>query len=112
MGRISGITVRLYERTELKRDEANEPVWWEVPVDVDNVLVAPSTDTEIVDAERLYGKKAVYTLALPKGDAHEWEHCRVDFFGHSWRVIGFGTEGIEANIPLSWNKKIMVERYG
>jgi hypothetical protein len=36
----------------------------------------------------------------------------VDFFGHSWRVIGFGTEGIEANIPLSWNKKIMVERYG
>lgn len=111
MGRLSGITVTLYARTELSRDAANDPVYSEAATSVNNVLVAPSSDQEIIDAERLYGKKAVYTLGLPKGDTHEWKDCRVAFFGETFRVIGMGSQGIEDMIPLDWNKKIMVERY-
>ena len=108
---IKGIPVILYERTEIGRDEFDHLVYEEHPVTVENVLVAPASTTEILDAVHLYGKKAVYNIAIPKGDEHEWKDCRVDFFGQSWRVISFPQQGIEENIPLDWNQKWMVERY-
>ena len=108
---IKGIPVVLYERTEIGRDEFDHLVYEEHPVTVENVLVAPASTTEILDAVHLYGKKAVYNIAIPKGDEHEWKDCRVDFFGQSWRVISFPQQGIEENIPLDWNQKWMVERY-
>lgn len=108
---IKGIPVVLYERTEIGRDEFDHTVYEEHPVTVENVLVAPASTTEILDAVHLYGKKAVYNIAIPKGDEHEWKDCRVDFFGQSWRVISFPQQGIEENIPLDWNQKWMVERY-
>ena len=66
----------------------------------------------ILDVLNMTGKKAVYNIAIPKGDDHTWEDNRVEFFGESWRVIGFPQQGIEENIPLDWNQKWMVERYG
>ena len=108
---IKGIPVVLYERTEIGRDEFDHPVYEEHPVTEENVLVAPASTTEILDAVHLYEKKAVYNIAIPKGDEHEWKDCRVDFFGQSWRVISFPQQGIEENIPLDWNQKWMVERY-
>ena len=109
---IKGLTVILYEKTAAGVDDFNKTIYAEKAVRIENVLVAPATSTDVVESTNLYGKKAVYTLAIPKGDRHIWEDRRVDFFGESWRVIGFPTEGIEENIPLSWNKKVMVERYG
>lgn len=53
----------------------------------------------------------VNTLAIPKGNAHEWENREVRFFNKRWRVFGMPLEGIEDLIPLEWNKKVMVERY-
>ena len=64
-----------------------------------------------VTSQDLYGKKAVYTLAIPKGDTHDWIDARVRFFNQEWQAFGFPLEGMEANIPLNWNKKVMVERY-
>ena len=32
-------------------------------------------------------------------------------FAGTYRTIGFATAGIEANIPLKWNRKVKVERY-
>ena len=61
---------------------------------------------------QLYGKRLAYTLALPKGDAHDWHDVTVEFFGQRFRTYGDVTEGIEAMIPLQWNKKVKVERYG
>ena len=65
----------------------------------------------IVLAASRTGRKAVYTLAIPKGDTHEWEDQKVIFFGKEWRVFGAELEGIEDLIPLDWNKKVYVERY-
>lgn len=108
---IKGITVTLYEKKEAGKDPFGHQLYEEFPVDVDNILVAPASTTEILDTLNLTGKKAVYNIAIPKGDAHEWKDNRVDFFGESWRVIGFPQKGIEENIPLDWNDKWMVERY-
>ena len=109
---IKGITVTLYEITAAGVDEFNKTTYTEQAVDVDNVLVAPATSEEILDTINLYGKKAEYTMAIPKGDTHSWEDCKVSFFGEDWHVFGIPLQGIECDIPLAWNKKVMVERYG
>lgn len=112
MARIKGITVILLSKVQTDTDPFGAPIFEEQQIPVDNVLVAPSSVDEITTTEQLYGKKAVYTLAVPKGDEHVWQDQMVCFFGETWHVIGFPKEGIEENIPLDWNQKWMVERYG
>lgn len=111
MSIIKGITVTLHTRLNSGVDGFNNPIYTEKAVTVDNVLVTPVEDKDIVDALQLYGKKAVYELCIPKGDTHTWEDCRVDFFGQSFRVFGMGKEYIDENVPLEWNKKYKVEAY-
>lgn len=109
---ITGRTVVLLEKQQTGVDAFNRPTYAEVPVAVENVLIAPLSDQEVLDTLNLTGRKAVYQLGLPKGDAHDWENQRVQFFGQTWQVIGIPTEGQDELIPLSWNKKVKVERYG
>ena len=109
---MTGVTVILYDKQEIGRDSMNAPIYEEVPIEVENVLIAPSTSDDVLDTLNLHGKKAVYTLAIPKGDSHVWEDRRVRFFNEDWHVISFPTEGLEHLIPLSWNRKVQVERYG
>lgn len=108
---MKGITVILYTKTESGRDAFNTPVFDEIPVQVDNVLVSPSSNVEIAETLDLTGKRLVYDLAIPKGDSHDWENCKVSFFGEDWRVINFVAGGIEELVPLSWNAKVQVARY-
>lgn len=108
---MRGITITLYDRTQAGVDGFNRPIYSETPVPVDNVLVTPSTDAEVVETLNLTGKRAVYTLAIPKGDSHIWEDRKVSFFGKDWRVINFAAGGIDHLIPLSWNAKVQVSRY-
>lgn len=50
-----------------------------------------------------------FTLGIPKGDTHIWTDRKLSFFGRYFRTVGFPDEGIEANIPLSWHKKVHAE---
>ena len=109
---ITGRTVVLLEKQQTGVDAFNRPTYAEVPVEVENVLIAPLSDQEVLDTLNLTGRKAVYQLGIPKGDAHVWENQRVQFFGQTWQVIGIPTEGQDELIPLFWNKKVKVERYG
>jgi len=108
---ITGITVTLINQVETGKDEFNNPVYEDSPVEVENVLVAPASSDDIIDSASMYGKKAVYTLAIPKGDTHTWTDQKVKFFDQIWHVFGMPVKGVEANIPLSWNMKVMVEAY-
>lgn len=112
MAVIKGIEVTLYQKTQTGTDAFNTPIYTETPVQVSNVLVYPTTATENLELTNLYGKKAVYTLAIPKGDTHEWQDSKISFFGKDFRSFGIPQEGIEENIPLEWNKKVTVEIYG
>jgi len=108
---IKGITVTLINKKQVDTDPFNNPIYDNVEIEVDNVLVSPTSTEDIVNAHDLTGKKAVYTLAIPKDDTNDWENAEVYFFGQRWRTFGFVTQGIDHLIPLDWNKKVMVERY-
>lgn len=108
---IHGITVTLINQVQSGVDAFNAPIYTETETEVDNVLVAPSSTDDVTESLNLWGKKAVYTIALPKGDTHVWKDQKVRFFGETWRVIGLPKQGIEANVPTQWHIKWMVERY-
>lgn len=81
---IQGTTIQLYDGETVEN--------------VSNVLIGESSSDG-----------TVYTLAIPKGDTHEWENRLVEFFGRKFRTFGLPEQGIEANIPLMWHKKIKAE---
>ena len=110
---MKGIPIVLYERTKIGVDAFNFPVYVETPVTVQNVLVGQPTANEMVDALDLYGKKAVFTLGIPKGDTHNWEAGQhVEFFGKRYEIFGDVVMGIEALVPTAWHKKVMVSNVG
>lgn len=112
MGRgLHGIDVILYEKNRIGTDDFNRPIYKELPEVVPDVLVGEPTSTEVLDTLNITGKKLVYTLAIPKGDTHDWKDCKVEFFGKKFRTFGEPIEGIEDMMPLRWNKKVQVERY-
>ncbi len=111
MSRIKGITVTLIQKVEGNRDEFNHPTYSEKRVDVDNVLVEPVSSTDILNNTSLDGHTLSYSLGIPKDDENTWENAIVEFYGRKWHVIGIPLVGINAMIPLEWNKKVTVEAY-
>lgn len=107
---MRGITVTLYEKTQVGLDPANVPVYDEIPVQVENVLVAPETTVQLTSEIDLRGGEADYILAIPKGDTHNWNDSKVEFFGQTFRSVGIPIQGIDENIPLGWNMKVKVKR--
>lgn len=111
MTRIKGITVILVDKIETSIDPFGHPIYQEKEIEVENVLVSPTSSDDIVNNLELDGKKAIYTLAIPKGDNHNWENKEVKFFGERFKTFGKVIQGIDELIPLDWNKKVMVEIY-
>ncbi|MCU6746343.1 hypothetical protein OCV51_01495 [Faecalicatena acetigenes] len=111
MAKIKGITITLITKEEAGRDGFDHPIYVEKEETVENVLVSPVTATEAIDALDFEGKKAIYNIAIPKGDQHTWKDQIVEFFGDRWQVIGFPKRGIEENIPLDWNDIWQVAKY-
>lgn len=111
MAKVKGVSVTLIVKEFVKNDSFNRPIYKDTEKEVKNVIIAPVRTEEVINTLNLTGKKAIYTLGIPKGDTNLWENTEVIFWGKKWRVIGSPLEGIESMIPLAWNKKIMVERY-
>lgn len=109
---IKGIDITLYVETTTGEDGFREPLCEETPMTVHNVLVGEPSTEDIATELQLNGHHLAYVLALPKGDEHDWNNVHVSFFGQDFRTYGAITQGIEAMIPLCWNKKVKVERYG
>lgn len=109
MSLIHGITVKLHVHGTGTTDGFGIAVPTDSTVNVNNVIVSPVSDTEALETVNLYGKRAVYTLSIPKGDTHDWENTEVEFFDEKWRTIGKPLEYIEDMVPLEWNKKVRVE---
>lgn len=111
---LKGIPVKLITKMVTGKDAFNRDIVTKTETTVENVLVAPLSQTgdEIISELSLNGKKVKYQMAIPKGDEHTWEDTDVEFFGARWHTIGFSTIGIEDMIPLDWNRKVLVERVG
>lgn len=108
---MRGITITLYEETVTGYDPLGAPITEETATEVDNVLVSPTSSDDLVTEQSLYGKTSVYTLAIPKGDTHDWRNKKVEFFGQAFRTFDDPVKGIDELIPLEWNTKVKVERY-
>ncbi|EPV88237.1 hypothetical protein [Streptococcus agalactiae] len=111
MVKLKGITVTLVDKVTSGIDPFGNPTKTDKEIIVEDVLVAPTTSDDITNQLSLTGKKVEYTLAIPKGDNHNWKDKEVRFFGERFRTLGIPTQGIDELIPLRWNKKVMVERY-
>ena len=111
MAKLKGITVILIDKKITGADPFGKPIYSDVEIEVNNVLVSPTKSEEVLNQQNLSGRIATYTLAIPKGDTNDWENKEVRFFNQRWKVFGIPTQGIEELIPLDWNKKVMVERY-
>ena len=112
---IKGVTVTLIEKQKTGVDAFNTDIVEDVAVPVENVLVGEPSSDDVTDTLNLYGKVVSYVLAIPKGDEHKWTDAEVILpkpFDGKYRTIGYPTSGIEELIPLAWNKKVKVERYG
>ena len=92
-------------------DGFGRPVYEETAVDVDNVLVGEPTTEEARTMLDMTGKHVRYTLGIPKGDCHDWKDKKVSFFGEDFQTIGYPVQGIDELVPLSWGRKVYVERY-
>ncbi|HEM4919332.1 TPA: hypothetical protein U1153_001137 [Streptococcus suis] len=112
MGRIKGVPVVLIDKQVTGKNSFGHPKFEDVEIVVENVLIAPASTEDITNQINLTGKKVDYTLAIPKGDVHNWTNKEVRFFGQRWRTVGEPLEGLDHLIPLEWNKKVQVERYG
>lgn len=123
---MRGTTVTLYEQiptyvdnehTQIATDVFGTPIYVEVPVTVDDVLVGEPTTEDIETSTALYQKTIRYMLGIPKGDTHDWMDKKVswtDAYGieHICKTFGFPITGIEANIPTRWHMKVRCEDYG
>ena len=109
---FKGIDVKLTTKHKTGETDAfGTPVFSLMTETVSNVLVAPLSSDDAPSNIDLSTYKELYTLAIPKMDNHTWKGGIVEFWGKKWRVVGVPLEGIEALIPLDWNKKVTVERY-
>ena len=108
---MRGITVTLYEKTKTGTDQIGSPISTETPVNVENVLVSPTSSEDRITELDLYGKRSVYTLAIPKGDTHDWRNKKVEFFGQTFQTFDEPIKGIDKLIPLGWNMKVKVEHH-
>ena len=112
-----GTSVTLHHRVQKTEggvpvfDAFHNPVYEDETAVVPNVLIGQPTTDEVTSSIDLYGKKIEYMLGVPKGDTHNWEDATVTFFGKTYQTFGNTIEGIEANIPTPWHKKVRVCRY-
>ncbi len=109
--RLHGMTVILHDKVKTSEDPFGRPVYEDISIPVENVLVGQPSAQEVIDTLNLTGKRAVYTLGIPKGDEHIWTDRKITFFGEDFRAIARPIRGIEDMIPLDWNQQIQVERY-
>lgn len=109
---IQGMTVKLINLIDSgETDPFGCAIYTETETNVDNVLVGNPTAQEVLDMNSLYGKKAVFSLGIPKGDTHVWKDQYVEFFGRRWHVFNDVIMGIEANVPGPWHHMYYVEHY-
>ena len=111
MGRLRGRTVILYDKVETGIDPFGRSVYEDVPIEVENVLIGNPTPQEVIDTLNLTGKRAAYTLGIPKGDTNVWTDRKVEFFGEVFHTFGVPAKGQDELIPLDWAQNVMVERY-
>ncbi len=111
MGLIKTVTIQLQVKTLQETDILNHLIYATEWIDVPGVLIGEPSSDEITNSFNMYGKQITAMLAIPKGDTNNWEDTLIKFNDVTYRTIGAPIEGIEANVPLSWHRKVRLVKY-
>lgn len=108
---LKGESITLFCKEKIGTDSFGKDIYELIPKKIDNVLWVYSTVDDIASSTNLFGKKAVVTLGIPKGDKHDWIDSVIEIRGRKFRTFGYPIEGIDDLIPGPWNKKVMCDIY-
>ena len=104
------IPVLLYTKTKTGTDGFNSDLYDYDVVIINHCLVAMNSNDPVLDATSLKAKKDTFTIAIPKGDSHDWLDTFVEFtmggVSYKCRTYGDYLTGIDAMMPLEWHKQI------
>lgn len=70
MAKIKGITVILVDKIQTGKDPFGNPIFEDKEIEIENVLISPTSSDDIVNQLTLTGKKAVY-LCCTNGPRRE-----------------------------------------
>ena len=106
---ITGETVEVVSRQKVGTDALNSPVFeWVSEGEVEDVLVAPGSTSDVEGSIRPDGVEVVFSLHWPKADARSLKGKRVKVRGESFAVIGDPRPFTDANTPGRWNRPVQV----
>lgn len=111
---IKGVSVILHRITQTGVDDFNMPIYADQQIVVDNVLVEPASNDEVVNEVQLYGKHIAYNLHIPMSDTNDWKNTLVDLpapWNETLKTYGSCLVYDPKNTPLDWGKKIKAELY-
>lgn len=108
---IKGETVELEVRNQTGTDRFHQPVYETVREKVENVVIgSPSTDAVNSDLS-IFGKRLMFVLGIPKGDAHNWKDSIVYIRNEKYQTYGEPLIQTESNVPGPWNTQVKVAMY-
>lgn len=70
--------------------------------EIDNVVVAPGSTSDVTDTTRPWGTRAAYTLGFPKTFSAPLRGCRVVVRGVEYAVVGDPQPNAMENCPTAW----------
>ncbi len=110
---IKGIPIILNEKVVTGVDGFNREIVEENPVTIENVVIGQPTSDDVLNEVNLSGKTISYVLAIPAGDAHDWENTTVEFYGRKWKTVGAPMQFMDGFMgkDFPWNKKVKVTTY-
>lgn len=116
LGLIAGEAVTVLTPSVGYDEHMEEVETWERE-EVQNVLVAPGSTSDVEESARPDGTRAVFTLGFPKTFCKSLRGCRVvvrcpaggDEAEHTYAVIGDPQPYTPENVPGPWNYTAEVE---
>ncbi len=106
---VAGETVTVLTPSVSYDGHMEQAVTWE-ETEVENVVVAPGTTTDVPETSRPDGTRAAFTLGFPKSFSAPLRSCHVIVRGAECAVIGDPQPLTPENTPGPWNLTAEVER--
>ena len=107
---LRGETVVVSYREQTGVDAFHSPVYKDVEMDVDNVLVEPGEAADVIESVRPDGTEVNYTLRFPKTfkEASKLENGKVKVRGQVIKIIGHPDYLDPEMCPTDWNMTVKV----
>jgi hypothetical protein len=106
---MHGETVQVATRVEAGRDAFNNEIWEEAIVDVENVLVAPSSTDAVEGSLRVDSTKRTLNLYFPKTFTGVLAKAKICIRNEWYLVVGDPFRFDCSQCPTEWNLTCQVE---